>query len=192
MKPLIECISEHLDFNLKEQKEISANFTSKTLKKGEFLLKSGQRAREMAYIASGYLRMYNIADGKEITLWIGSEASFITSLNSFVFESPNLWNIQAITDCEVQLIERTSHFKLLKTIPKWMEFDNIILARAFAILENRLFSHLHTTAQERFQELLNQDPKIFRHVPLQYIASTLGITPETLSRLRKNLNKINS
>lgn len=192
MKALIECLTEHLAFHPEEQKEITAQFNKRTYKKGEYLLKAGQKCREMAYIQSGYLRMYNTVDGNEVTLWIGGEASFITSLSSFIFETANFWNIQAITDCEVQIIGRTPHFELLKTVPKWMEFDNIILARAFALMEQRLFAHLHTTAQERYQDLLHQDPSIFKYVPLQYIASMLGITPETLSRLRKNANKMSS
>lgn len=192
MKSLLACLSEHVSFKLNEQKEIASHFNKRTLKKGEYLLEAGQRCKEMAYIQSGYLRMYNTIDGNEVTLWIGGQASFITSLSSFIFESHNIWNIQAITNCEIHFIEREAHFKLLKTTPKWMEFDNILLARSFALMEQRLFAHLHTTAQIRFENLWNQDPEIFKYVPLQYIASMLGITPETLSRLRKKINKRNS
>ena len=62
----------------------------------------------------------------------------------------------------------------------------LLLARSFALLENRMFSHLHTTAQQRFERLLTEEPELFNRVPLQHIAAMLGITPESLSRLRKN------
>lgn len=153
--------------------------------KGQFFLKSGKTCRQMAFIESGYMRMYDIVDGKEITFWIGSDGKFITSLSSFIFETNNIWNIQAITDCKLYVINRENHFKLSKTEPKWLEFDNILLAHSFALLEKSMFSQLHTTAKQRFHSLLTEEPKLFKNVPLQHIASMLGITPESLSRLRK-------
>ena len=139
----------------------------------------------MAFIESGYMRMYNLVDGKEITFWIGSEGRFITSLSSFIFETNNMWNIQAITDCRLYVINRDNHFKLTEDQPKWLEFDHKLLAYSFALLEKNMFSQLHTTAKQRFDNLLKEEPKLFKYVPLQYIASMLGITPESLSRLRK-------
>jgi CRP-like cAMP-binding protein len=139
----------------------------------------------MAFIETGYLRMFDLAEGKEITLWIGSTGKFITSLSSFVFQTENFWNIQAITDCTVHVISRENHFELCQAEPKWLEFDNLLLAHSFALLERNMFAQLHTTAQQRYNTLLQEDPALFNHVPLQYIASMLGITPESLSRLRK-------
>ncbi|MEM8969661.1 MAG: cyclic nucleotide-binding protein, partial [Bacteroidota bacterium] len=78
------------------------------------------------------------------------------------------------------------HFQLCKTQPKWLEFDNLLLAHSFALLEQSMFAQLHTTAQQRYEKLMQDDPTLFNQVPLQYIASMLGITPETLSRLRNN------
>lgn len=160
-------------------------FEPREISKGEFFLKSGKTCRQMAFIRSGYLRMYDIVDGKEITFWIGSEGKFITSLSSFVFETTSIWNIQAVTNCELYVISRENHFKLCKTEPKWLEFDNLLLAHSFALLERSMFSQLHTTAKQRFQNLLSEEPSLFKYVPLHYIASMLGITPESLSRLRK-------
>ena len=171
---------------------VVGKFERRQLKKGDYFLTSGTICREMAFIETGYLRMFNIADGKEITFWIGNDGRFITSLSSFVFESPNFWNIQAVTDCSLQVINRKDHFELCKQQAKWLEFDNVLLARSFALLEQSMFAHLHTTAQQRFEALLEENPSLFNHVPLQYIASMLGITPETLSRLRKNLTQTTS
>ncbi len=140
----------------------------------------------MAFVESGYMRIYDIVNGKEITLWIGSEGKFITSLSSFIFETSNILNIQAVTNCKLYVINRENHFKLSKIEPKWLEFDNVLLAHSFALLERKMFSQLHTTAKLRFHDLLCEEPKLFQNVPLQYIASMLGITLESLSRLRKN------
>ncbi len=189
MKKLKACISQQINIQQDALDKIVHSFEPKELEKGQFFLESGKICRQMAFIETGYLRMYDLADGKEITLWIGSGGKFITSLSSFVFQTPNYWNIQAITDAKIYVINRAQHFQLIKEEPKWLEFDNILLARSFALLEQRMFSHLHTTAQERFEQLLQEEPSLFNHVPLQYIASMLGIAPGSLSRLRKNITQ---
>ncbi len=186
-KSLRECLLSEVNMDLGSLKTILEAFEPRELSQGEFLLKSGKICREMAFIDSGFLRMYDLVDGKEITLWIGSSGKFITSLSSFVFESENHWSIQALTKCRLYVITRDRHFKLCESEVKWLEFDNRLLAQSFALLEQRMFAHLHTTAKDRFQSLLAREPQLFNHVPLQYIASMLGITPESLSRLRRDL-----
>ncbi len=187
MEQLRNCISNQINIDKESLESIVSAFEIQTIKKGEFFLKSGRICRKMAFIETGYLRMYDIADGKEITFWVGSNGKFITSLSSFIFESENFWNIQAVTDCTIFVINRQKHFELCKQQPKWLEFDNQLLAHSFALLEKSMFAQLHTTAQQRFENLLKEEPALFNHVPLQHIASMLGITPESLSRLRKNL-----
>lgn len=185
MEKLKNCILSQVAIEKKSIEAILSAFEPVELKKGEFFLKSGKICRKMAFIDTGYLRMYDIVDGKEITLWIGSDSRFITSLSSFIFQTSNHWNIQAITDCKLYVINRENHFKLNKAEPKWLEFDNLLLANSFALLEKSMFSQLHTTAKQRYDNLLKEEPQLFKYVPLQYIASMLGITPESLSRLRK-------
>lgn len=185
MEKLENCISSQISIGKNSMSAVLSAFETVQLSKGEYFLKSGSVCRKMAFIRTGYLRIYDIVDGKEITLWIGSGGKFITSLSSFVFETTSNWNIQAITDCEVQVISRENHLKLSSEEPKWLEFDNLLLAHSYALLERSMFSQLHTTAKQRFQNLLDEEPELFNHVPLQYIASMIGIAPESLSRLRK-------
>ena len=187
MHQLKECIATHIQIKAETLNTIVSAFEAFSISKGSFLLESGKLANQLIFIASGYVRMYDISDGKEITLWIGSKGKFITSVSSFVFKTTNYWNIQAITDCEIYAISRENHFSLCQQQPKWLEFDNLLLANSFALLEQKMFSHLHTTAKQRFEKLLQEEPALFNHVPLQYIASMLGITPESLSRLRKGI-----
>lgn len=187
MDLLKKCISTQISIDRNALDAILSSFEKRNVEKGDFFLRSGNICREMAFIHSGYLRMYDIADGKEITFWIGSSGKFITSVSSFIFSTENYWNIQAVTDCQLQVISRKNHFDLLQNQPKWLEFDNLLLAHSFALLERNMILQLHTTAQQRFEKLLDEDPALFNHVPLQYIASMLGITPESLSRLRKNM-----
>ena len=185
MEKLKNCILDQVSIKEESLNNIFSVFEPIELKKGDFLVKSGKICRKMAFIESGYMRMYDIVDGKEVTLWIGGDGRFITALSSFIFETKNYWNIQAITDCELYIINRKNHFRLNKTEPKWLEFDNLLLANSFALLEKNMFSQLHTTAKQRYESLLKAEPELFQNVPLQYIASMLGITAESLSRLRK-------
>lgn len=185
MEKLKNCIASQVSIKNESMDHILSLFEPLEIDKGEFFLQAGKICRKMAFIESGYMRLYNIVDGKEITLWIGSEGKFITSLSSFIFETNNSWNIQAITECSLYTITRDNHFRLNKTYPEWLEFDNILLANSFALLENKMFFQLHTTAKQRYDRLMSEEPELFRYVPLQYIASMLGIAPESLSRLRK-------
>ena len=167
---------------------ILSNFGSKSVKRNSTLLEMGKRCSEMYFVKSGYLRVYSLADGLETTLWIAGSGTFITSLSSFIFEMPNNWYIQTVSDCELEVITRQDHFDLLKACPKWMEFDIILLSKSFAMLEERMFHHLHTNSTERLEKLQSSNPDLFKYVPLQHIASLLGITPETLSRIRNKMN----
>ncbi len=185
MERLKQCILSQVAIDPHSMDTILSSFETVTSTKGDFFLTPEKICNHMAFIESGYMRMYDIVDGKEVTLWIGGEGKFVTSLSSFVFQTPNHWYIQAITDCTLYTIHRELHYKLNKTIPTWLEFDNILLANAFALLEKSMFAQLHTTAKQRYEKLLAEEPALFRHVPLQHIATMLGITPESLSRLRK-------
>lgn len=185
---LRQCITGHISIKPEVLGKIVNKFEPSTISAGTHFAEAGRRCRKMAFIDKGIMRIYNVADGKEITLWIGEEHSFITALSSFVFELPSRWSIQALTDAELLVIKREDHFSLLDLYPEWLEFDNRILANAFATLEERIFSHLYMSAEERYQQMMEKHPELFNKVPLRHIASMLGIAPETLSRLRSKQN----
>jgi len=127
MEKLKNCILSQVAIEKKSMDNILSVFEPLEINKGEFLIKSGKICRKMAFIESGYMRLYDIANGKEITLWIGSNGRFITSLSSFIFETKNNWNIQAITNCKLYIINRKNHFRLNKTEPKWLELNNVMI-----------------------------------------------------------------
>jgi len=163
---------------------IAAEFKPLELAKGDYFLKQGRYCDRMAFITSGLMRIYREVEGKEVTQWISSQGYFVTDLASFVFQSPGRWNIQALTDCSLYSIDHNSYQNLGQTIPKWQELDKLFVAKCFAMMEERIFGHLYMTAEERYHRLLAESPELFNQVPLQYLASMIGMTPETLSRLR--------
>ena len=131
------------------------------------------------------MRIYVDIDAKEITQWISSEGNFITDLSSFTFNTPARWTIQALTDTQLYTIQKEDYNKLGELIPEWHQIEKLFIAKCFTILEDRVFSHLSMTAEERYNLFFEQNRELFNQVPLQYIASMLGMTPETFSRIRK-------
>jgi CRP-like cAMP-binding protein len=167
-----------------ELETIASKFKPLEMEKGDYFLKQGRYCDRLAFITSGLMRISREVDGKEVTQWVSSPGYFVTDLASFVFQSPGRWNIQALTDCTLYSIDRDTYQNLGKEIPKWQELDKLFVAKCFVMLEERIFSHLYMTAEERFQRLLAESPELFNQVPLQYLASMIGMTPETLSRMR--------
>jgi CRP-like cAMP-binding protein len=181
---LSECISEQVSITDTNLNDITAHFEPLNLEAGEKFAEPGRLCRKMAYIHSGVMRMYNFAEGKEITLWIGSKNRFITDLRSFIHKEPGRWFIEAVEPAQLMTITRENHYSLIRKYHEWIEFDNRLLTSAYTIIEDRMFSHLHMSADERYKKLFDTEPELFNKVPLKQIASMLAMTPETLSRLR--------
>ncbi len=187
MKTLADSISKYSKINHTILEEITNQFHPFSLEKKEYLIKAGEVAKSLVYIKAGYIRMFHSdIDGNETTVWIGSNDKFITAISSFVFQRPSFWNIEAITDCELLIIKRESHFHLCKKYREWLDFENFLLSQALASLEYRMFVQMNLSAQERYLEFFKKGPGIFNQVPSKHLASYLGMSPETLSRLRKN------
>ncbi len=110
---------------------------------------------------------------------------FITEILGFFFSQPNRWTIQALTNVELLTISKENYIKLCKEFPKWNEIEKRFIAKCFAMLEDRVFSHLSMSAEERYDLFFQQNRELFNKVPLQYIASIIGMSPETFSRIRK-------
>ena len=178
----------NLYFGLKEEhlEPISELFKETHLNKGDFYTKQGKSFRYLSFIKSGHFRIYANHNGKDITQWIGSPGEFVTELSSLMFDAPSRFNIEAITDCELYTIKYESYKKINDIIPQWSEIEKLFLAKCFTIIESRVFSFLAMTAEERYNQLFESNKDLFNQVPLQYLASMLGMSPETMSRIRSN------
>ncbi len=186
MQDFNKLIQEHFgQLTEKELATIHFYFQEEQLQKNEFFTKSTKVCDKLSIVKSGILRVYALSDGKEITQWISTENFLITEVLGFFFDKPNRWNIQAFTDTALLTITKTNYLKLCKEFPKWHEIEKRLMVKCFAMIEDRVFSHLSMTAEERYDLYFEQNRALFNQVPLQYIASVLGMTPETFSRIRK-------
>ncbi|OGS70058.1 MAG: cyclic nucleotide-binding protein [Flavobacteria bacterium RIFCSPLOWO2_12_FULL_35_11] len=186
MKGFNKLLQEHFgQLTNQELAIIHSYFHEEKLQKNDFFTKSDKICDKLSIVKSGILRVYALSDRKEITQWISTENFLITEVIGFFFDQPNRWTIQAFTDTELLTITKTNYLKLCKEFPKWNEIEKRLIVKCFAMIEDRVFSHLSMTAEERYDLYFEQNRELFNQVPLQYIASVLGMTAETFSRIRK-------
>lgn len=157
------------------------------LSRGDLFVSQGTFCRRLSLIRSGLLRIYGLANGKETTQWISTPGYFITEIPSFFFEMSSRWTIEALTDVELLTIDKSNCSLLCRDFPKWHEIEKQFIAKCFAMLEDRVFTHLSMTAEERYIAYFKQHAELFNQVPLQYLASSLGMSAETFSRIRSKL-----
>lgn len=167
---------------------ISDFFKPVKLKKGEYFLKAGHYSDRLGFVQSGIIREFvEIAD-KEVTKWISTKGYFVVDLSSFIFKQQARWSIQALTDCELFVIDEHNYQKIHEVLPQWSILEKLFIAKCFTVLEERIVQHLALSAEERYLQLFNFNKELFNQVPLQYLASMLGMTPETFSRIRKKMS----
>jgi CRP-like cAMP-binding protein len=166
-------------------KSIVSLFKLTTIKKGEYFLKAGKQCDKLSFIQSGILRVFIETEDKDVTQWISTAGFFITDVASLIFQNPARYTIQALTDTEMLTITRDDYNRINNLIPLWYQYEKNFLALYFIMMEDRIFSHLSMTSEERYHRFFESNKELFNQVPLQYIASMLGMTPETFSRIRK-------
>lgn len=170
--------------------EIAEQFNHKPVAKNGFLLTAGKICDEYLYLEKGYMRAFaHDINGDEVTTAFCSPGQVVFEVSSFFNRSRSKENIQALTDCEGWFITYKQLNDLFHSLPEFREFGRSILVKGFSDLKIRMLSMITETAEERYEQLLKSSPEVFRHAPLKNIASYLGVTDTSLSRIRKELLK---
>ncbi|MHA4810123.1 Crp/Fnr family transcriptional regulator [Flavitalea flava] len=170
--------------------QIAEKFKWRKTLRNEYLLKEGSVCSESHFIEEGIVRSYIYdLEGKDVTTAFCSKRMFASDLLSFFKRIPSKENIQALTDCQTWYITYDDMQESFHTIPEFREFGRLNIINQYGILQQRMLSMLQQTAEQRYGDLVYVNPEILQHAPLKYIATYLGITDTSLSRIRKEFIK---
>ncbi|MHA7059503.1 Crp/Fnr family transcriptional regulator [Aquimarina sp. M1] len=186
LSSLIKFIKQTIPINEIKAEEIANAFHFTKIKKNSLFLKENKVSDDYFYLQKGLMRvfLYDL-DGNEITTDIFTENNIVFEVTSFFNRVTSETNIQAITDCKGYRISYKELNKLFHDKPAFRDFGRAILVKEFIASKKRNYAMINQTAEQRYQHLLTSKPEILKHVPLKHIASYLGVTDSTLSRIRK-------
>jgi CRP-like cAMP-binding protein len=187
MKNLLQQINQYHCLSVTAQQALHNCFEQKVLVRNEWLLQEGKTCRYLYFLEKGALRGFYNTDGKEVTHWFGFENDFVTSFHSFITQTPAVENIQLLESCVLWAIAKDTLTTLLNEHHEIERLLRIAYEKYYIRLEERFVNAHFTTAAERYKNLLLQSPHILERVPLGFIASYLGISQETLSRIRSKI-----
>jgi CRP-like cAMP-binding protein len=184
----IKTIFKELDFTNDELKLIESVFHKEIIKKGEILIHPGDTVDVQYYILDGCLRAFHLDNqGKEYTIQFGIADWWMSDFTAFFSEDKAILTVEAITDSIIYRINKKDKEYLYSQIPKIDRFFRIKLERAFAAFQKRILTGISKPAKERYLDFMATYPKIETYLKNYHIASYLGITTESLSRIRKEL-----
>jgi len=168
--------------------KIKTMFTDVRVPPKTTLLKEGDIATCLYFINQGCLRLWFNDDGRDITFQFFFEQQGVSSYESFYFNEPSLFNLETLEFSHLTVIKKDDYQKLLNMFPQLKEYSTQILAERFVHYNKLFLSRIKNSPQKRYIELCSQKSQILERIPHHYIASYLGITPVSLSRIRNKLS----
>ena len=173
-----------------EFERAKAFFVPRKLRKHQYLLQEGDVCRSIAFVTRGCLRIYTVdAKGEEHNIQFAIEDWWASDLHSFLTGRPATSNIEALTPAEVLLLDRQAREELMSSVPRMERFFRLLQEANHVATNQRITETLTTTAAERYLHFTETYPALVQRLPLKHIASYLGITPQSLSRIRKDLTR---
>ncbi|GCC52793.1 Crp/Fnr family transcriptional regulator [Chryseotalea sanaruensis] len=171
-----------------ELENICNKFKCKTLKKNSYLLRQGDICKDLVFVQKGCLRLYYLKDDVEVSVWFAFEQSSAIEIYSFISEEPTNYFIQAIEDSEVLYLSKAELNRLYQLQPKMQEMMRKFWEDVILNLINRFTALQTDSAEKRYFDLLSK-PEYMDTIPQKYLASFIGVTPTSLSRIRKQIMK---
>ncbi|GAB2575948.1 Crp/Fnr family transcriptional regulator [Spirosoma areae] len=174
-------------FDTTQQNAIVQQFRRQTLRKGDLYLQEGQISQQLGFVEKGVFQYFCTRDGDEMTTYTPGPGGFLVSLSSFLKQKPARETIRALTDGVIWVINKPAFEQLRRDLPPFESFYIGLLEDQINCIEDSRFNLLILTAEERYQKLMTDEPHLLQAVPLQHLASILGVTPRHLSRIRGNI-----
>jgi len=185
---LFSKVEEKIKLNDVEKDICKSLFSPKKLRKRQYILQQDDICKNLVFVEKGILRSYSLdSKGNEHILQFAPEGWWISDVYSFLTGEAAVYNIEAIEDSELLLISKSSLDELYERVPKFERYFRLLSQANMVATHRRLTASLSDSADEKYLRLLSAYPNIVARVPQHMIASYLGITPETLSRVRKRI-----
>jgi CRP-like cAMP-binding protein len=177
----------YIPLSEEQWQDIARYFKEKKLAKNEYLFREGQTSQHIYFICSGLIRNYYLKDGVEVTRHFALENELLSAYVSFLTQTPTLENVHTLEDCELLEISYDDLQRIYTLYPVWGNFFRQLLEKVYIETTKRIEGFICKTAEERYIDLITRRPYLVQRVSLQHLATYLGITPVSLSRIRKKL-----
>ncbi|MEZ0541869.1 Crp/Fnr family transcriptional regulator [Fibrella arboris] len=189
-EPLLAFIQKNVAVPAHTLLHIAGHFDEKVIGKNDYFLKEGTVSNEYLFVVDGLLRAFTFdTDGNEVTTYFYSKNRVVFEAASFFMRTVSTENIQALTDCMGYAITFDKLNGLFHSVPEFREFGRAMLVREFVAFKQRTLAMINKKAEERYIDLIESNRDIFQYAQLRYIASYLGITDTSLSRIRREFSK---
>lgn len=188
VEAFIAYMKNYVPVPVTEQETILRAFTVQTVRKGETLLQEGQVCRHLYFLENGLLRFWTQKKDKEFTKYFTIAPYLFTSQQSFITRQPCKESIEALEDCTVWKMTNEAANELL-ALECWNTFIRKIIQEVNGYTEDLLEAMQSQTAEERYRQMLGQNPALLQRIPLKHLASYLGIAPQSLSRIRQRYSR---
>lgn len=184
---LIKYISKFIELTEEEAKAVTENIEIRNFKKGTILLREGEISKTCYFNLKGLVRQYYIIDGEEKTTFFYSEEQVINSFESATQKTPSKHYLECIEDSTLVIGDIDTELEFYKKYPKLESISRMMVEQDFGKTQQILSSYITSNPEEKYLNLLKTQPKLINRVPQYQLASYLGITPESLSRIRKRI-----
>lgn len=186
---IVGLIRQAIEISDEEAKIVEDCIPIKTFEKGTVLLKEGQISKESYQNLAGLVRKYYIIDGNEVTTNFYEEGTSIASFTSLHQQIPSKHYFECIEDCRLAVLNKDKEQELIEKVPQYESLCRTSVEEDLGKQQDSLAGYLISTPEQRYLSLLNDKPKLLNRVPLYYLASYIGVKPESLSRIRKRVLK---
>lgn len=185
---ILKNIARFIQLTPEETDRFTSVLKPRTLRKRQYLVQAGDVFRYECFVSKGSLRTYHIDNnGQEHIVMFAFEDWWTGDMYSFLSGQPALYNVDALEDAELLLIEKSQLEQLYIDIPKFDRFFRILLQNAYIAMQRRISDNMSLTAEERYLNFIDRYPHFEQRLSQKQIASYLGITPESLSRIRRQM-----